>query len=98
MWIITKIKTGLLKEVPRFIPSSLWNSITAAGTGDTVPASSPLKATSLSTNPATITSIVADMTDAEKTQYKSYFESLDSSSKGTLTGLQLILIHDLFFQ
>ena len=90
MWIITKVRTGLLKDVPGYIPPSLWNSIAASATS--AMAMTTFKSVPIpSYVPPTLSSLIADMTDADRTQYKSFFESLDPSGKGLITGSAFFL-------
>ena len=71
MLIIMKIKTGSLLSVPNTIPSSLWVSV----------GSQPAARTSVTSHDSK-TDIPLD----SKNQFESFFDNLDTSRKGYLTG------------
>ncbi len=91
MWIITKMKLNILKEVPQYIPPSLWTSITSSNTlGETAPdfSTKSLPGTAgLSLPSVSFSAYTSDLMDTDRSQYSGYFDSLDTTSKGKLTGI-----------
>ncbi|KAJ3357606.1 hypothetical protein HDU91_005388, partial [Kappamyces sp. JEL0680] len=90
MWIIAKIKANVIKEVPSFIPPSLWNSITAeTKNGATAALGSPFASpVSVKGTGSRYAAYISDLSDSDKTQYSGLFDSLDTAAKGKLTGTE----------
>ena len=98
MVIIARLRSGQLSSVPLSIPQSLWNSIV------TVHDSSPLgsKASSVAsvTLPAASVTLPAAsprveevpwiIPDADQKQFSTFFDKLDKSKTGFVTGIQII--------
>ena len=81
------MKLNILKEVPQYIPPSLWTSITSSNTlGETATKSLPGTA-GLSLPSVSYSAYTSDLMDTDRSQYSGYFDSLDTTSKGKLTGI-----------
>jgi epidermal growth factor receptor substrate 15 len=105
MVIIARLRSGQLSSVPLSIPQSLWNSIVTVhdssplGSKASSVASVTLPAASVTLPAASVTLPAASprveevpwiIPDADQKQFSTFFDKLDKSKTGFVTGIQII--------
>ncbi|KAI9002811.1 hypothetical protein BC832DRAFT_560853 [Gaertneriomyces semiglobifer] len=102
MWLITRTKQGLLRDVPRELPKAVWDAVAGGGVGEEsprpgtpgpfspVPTPEGSRRTSVMPPPP-LSHVSGDSTKwiippAELSQSTLYFQQIDKEKKGFVTG------------
>jgi epidermal growth factor receptor substrate 15 len=91
MVIIARLRSGQLSSVPLSIPQSLWNSIVAINDSSTL-GSKASSVTSVTTPPVGVPQVEEVpwiIPDADQKQFSTFFDKLDKSKTGFVTGIQI---------